>query len=321
MSADAPDAAVPAPDTPFRRLLVERGWQRYAMVEGRRISYAEAGAGRPVFLLHGLGGSAYDWRHSLAFLARRRFRAIAVELLGAGFSEKPADDDYSVQAQAERLAGLADALGIKRVSLVGNSLGGTVALAFAQAHPRRTQSLVLIDPACFRERLPFYLRLARIRLLPEVGIRLIPDRALVYAIMRGLYGDASKMESDAVDEYLAELRRPGRKSTLLEIIRHLLEDDPTHFERGIAAVKAPTLVLWGEKDRLLPVAHAARLAAAIAGAHLRVYPGVGHILNQEIHDRFNRLTSRFLRYVARRPATVAAKRRARAAFEAAAGRE
>lgn len=302
MTGPCPPAPDPhaASETPFRRRLRERGLQRFAELDGTRVSFAEAGEGPPVLLVHGLGGSAYDWRANLEPLARGGLRVLAVELLGAGLSDKPANGDYSVPGLAALLRQLADVLGLGRIGLVGNSLGGAVALAFAQAWPDRLRSLVVIDPACYREPLPYYLRLCRIRGLPHLGLSLLPDRPLVRGILHGLFGDPDHVTDADIDEYTAELRQPRRKEAMLATFDHLLFDDPAAFERGLRAIRVPTLILWGARDRLLPAEQAQRLNADIERSILRILPRAGHVPHQEFPDRVNRLLSRFLKFGARR---------------------
>jgi pimeloyl-ACP methyl ester carboxylesterase len=113
--------------TAFRTELAREGSLRDLEVDGRRTSVAEPGRGKPLVLLHGVGGSIYDWRHLLRPLSGDR-RVIAVDLLGAGESEKPEGEDYSVVAQARRVRAVLDRLGVERASFAGDSFGGGVAL-------------------------------------------------------------------------------------------------------------------------------------------------------------------------------------------------
>ena len=136
--------------TPFRDALFREGVLRDVVVDGRRTCVADLGEGPPLLLLHGLGGSLYDWRHLLQPLSKKH-RVIAPDLLGAGESEIPESEDYSLPAQARRLRGLLDHLGVGRADLIGSSYGGGIALRFAQDWPERTGRLVLINSICYPE--------------------------------------------------------------------------------------------------------------------------------------------------------------------------
>src|SRR5262249_4684552 len=127
-------ASVLDPDrrlTEFRQELFDEGALREVRVDSRRYCVLDIGRGPTLVLLHGLGGSLYDWRHLIRPLSVRH-RVIALDLLGSGESELPEGEDYSLAAQARRVRGVLDALGVRRATLVGNSYGGGIALRFIQ---------------------------------------------------------------------------------------------------------------------------------------------------------------------------------------------
>ncbi|MBI3272090.1 MAG: alpha/beta fold hydrolase [Planctomycetes bacterium] len=299
--APRPAEAFPDLDTPFRRSLRARGLQRFLELGGRRLAYAEAGEGPAMLLLHGLGGSAYDWRRNLHPLARRGFRVLAVDLLGAGLSDKPLDGDYSVSAQAGLLGELVKSLRLGRVVLVGNSYGGSIALAFAKAHPACTRALVLIDAFAYRDLIPSWLRLCRLRGLAGLALAVLPERPIVQGMLRWIYGRPELVRAEEIEEYSSELRQPRRKDALAASLDAVAFGASSHVVEGLAGLRVPSLVLWGERDPLLPMAHGRRLSAELKGARFEIVERCGHIPNQEAAAVVNRLVARFLLSLAPTP--------------------
>ncbi len=264
--------------TPYRESLAREGALREVAVDGYRYCVADLGAGAPVVLLHGLGGSIYDWRHMMEPLSRTH-RVVAIDLLGAGESDKPAGEDYSVAAQARRVKGLLDALGIPRATLVGNSYGGGVALRLAQDWPDRVERMALINSICYADRVPCYVKACRIP-GAEFLVYLIPLGKATRWVLRGSYGTVSRLTEAELDTYIAEIRAPGRRRSLVLTIRQVIPPDTREFEERLKAVKAPALLLWGTQDRTVPVELGRRLAKDLPDARL-VELDAGHVPNQE----------------------------------------
>ena len=118
-------------------------------IDGRRVHHVEAGKGEPVLLIHGWNGSTFDMRYTIPELAQH-YRVIAPDLLGYGYSARPADGDYSLRGQAEFIGRVMDQLGVARTTVLGHSMGGAIAMQFALLHPDRVDRLVLVDSATVR---------------------------------------------------------------------------------------------------------------------------------------------------------------------------
>jgi pimeloyl-ACP methyl ester carboxylesterase len=249
-------------------------------VDGRTYAVVDRGKGPALVLLHGLGGSIYDWRHLLEPLSRGR-RVVAIDFLGAGESDKPEAEDYSIGAQARRLRGILDALRIDRAVLMGNSYGGGVALRFAQDWPDRVDRLVLLNSVCTAEDMPCYVYAAR-NPWAECMAGLIPLGKLTRRVLRGTYRTVEKLKDEELDPYIAELRAPGRR------------------EAVVRTVKAPALLLWGVSDGTVPVGLGRRLPKDLPDARL-VELDAGHVPNQECPDEVLRRVREFLRQRARSP--------------------
>jgi len=264
--------------TPFRRRLAREGALRDLEVDGYRYAVADLGEGPPIVLLHGVGGSIYDWRHLIHPLSERH-RVVAVDLLGAGESDRPGEGDYTLAAQARRLRGILDALGIEKAVLVGNSYGGGVALRFAQDWPGRTDRLVLINSICYPDVLPRYVPWCR---LPgaDHAAELVPLGRLVQRALRGRGRTIGTLSEEELESYAAEVRLPGRRAAVVNWVRAVLREDPREFQARLGSVRAPALLIWGAADRTVPVELGRRLARELPEARL-VELDAGHIPNQE----------------------------------------
>jgi len=272
-------SAAPAPGgrlTPYRDGLAAAGALREADIYENRIVYADEGEGPVVVLLHGLGGSLYDWRGLSPLLVERGFRVIRPDLLGAGESAKPGDGDYSVVAQARRVRLLLQKLEVERAVLCGNSYGGAISLAFARDWPERVERMVLLDSVCFAQDVPIYARACGIPLVPEGIVSLLP----VEKTIRWILPSAKSMDDEAVRAYAAEVRAEGRREAIVETFRALLGKGASEWEASLRTVRTPTLVLWGKQDETLPLDHGKKLVETMPRATLSILDEAGHVPNQ-----------------------------------------
>jgi 2-hydroxymuconate-semialdehyde hydrolase len=277
--------------TPFRTELLREGSLRDVELDGRRYCVVERGSGPPLVLLHGLGGSIYDWRHLVRPLSESH-RVIAIDLLGAGESDMPEDADYSIAAQARRVKGLMDLLGAERASLVGNSYGGGIALRFAQDWPERVEKLVLINSICYAEEVPAYVTLSKAP-CAECVAETLPLGKMTRWVLRNSYRTVEKLSEAELDTYIQELRAPGRRAAIIRIIRAVVPPDTTEFVARLRSIRAPSLLLWGTADQTVPVTLGRRLATDLPNARL-VELDAGHVPNQERPEEVLRLIREFL---------------------------
>lgn len=278
--------------TPFRQELFEAGKLRDLRVDGHSYAVAVAGRGKPIVLLHGLGGSIYDWRHLLDPLARTR-RVIAPDFLGAGESDKPGDEDYSVAAQARRLRGILDRLSVKKATLVGNSYGGGVALRFAQDWPERVDRLVLINSICYADQIPCYVSLAGLP-CAETLVGAVPLGKTTRWVIRGSYSTVARLSDAEIDTYIEEIRAEGRRAAIVRTLRHAVPSDTREFEARLKSIRAPALLVWGKDDTTVPVELGRRLEKDLPDARL-VELEAGHVPNQEKPAEVLRLINGFLK--------------------------
>jgi len=263
---------------------------RYVRVDGARIRYIDAGRGPPVVLLHGLGASMYAWRKNLGAMAAAGFRVIAFDNRGFGLSDKPAVP-YDNAAYARLAIALLDSLGISDVVLVGHSMGGAIAAEVAIEYPQRVRGLVLIGSAGLGAREPLLFRVAR---WPVLGPAVLAfrGRGFTARLLKATYFDPSKVTESDVDQYYAPVAQPAYGRALRAVLRQFHFDG---LEGRLDKIEAPTVVLWGEEDRWVPLGLGRALAAGITRSAFVSVPHAGHSVQEEAPDEVNHLVIRFLK--------------------------
>ncbi|WP_437514882.1 alpha/beta fold hydrolase [Sorangium sp. So ce1099] len=261
------------------------------VANGVRTNYHDLGQGRPVVFIHGSGPgvSAWaNWRLVLPSLATQ-FRVIAPDMVGFGFTDRPADIQYGMDVWVGQLLGLMDELDLPQVDLVGNSFGGALALAATIRHPRRVRRLVLMGSVG-----------VRFELTP--GLDAVWGYTPSLEAMRKLL-DLFTYDRKLVGDELTQMRyqatiRPGFQeafSAMFPAPRQRWIDAMASSEDDIRAIPHQALVLHGREDRVIPLQNSLRLASLIARSQLHVLGQCGHWTQIEHADRFVRLMADFLR--------------------------
>ena len=239
--------------------------------------------GVPLVLVHGTSASLHTWEGWVAALRAQR-RVITFDLPGFGltgpFTGRYAAWNYSGDELARFVLELLDALKVERFAIGGNSLGGEVAWRVASLAPQRVQRLVLVDAAGYElrsESVPVGFRLASVPGINRLFEWLLP-RGMVEASVREVYGDPSRVTPALVDRYFETTLREGNREALTQ---RLAQRTPGRHVELLARIQAPTLILWGGQDRLIPPVAATRLHEAIAHSTVQVFPGLGHVPQEE----------------------------------------
>ncbi|MGW2340448.1 alpha/beta fold hydrolase [Streptomyces sp. NPDC001661] len=271
----------------------------FATVHGYRRAYRIAGEGPAVLLIHGVGASCAHWEDCIDTLARRH-TVIAPDLLGHGHSAKPRAD-YSVAAYANGLRDLLGVLGIDRVTLVGHSFGGGVAMQFAYQFPERVDRLVLISTGGVGPQVTPILRAAT---LPGAGLALgllkaAGARLPVTAAVRALQFLDTGLGVDAPDlvNVIDALPDQNSREAFTRTLRAVVDwrgQVVTMLDRCYLARGVPTLLVWGDRDSVLPVAHAYTAHEAMPGSRLEIFAGAGHFPHHTEPVRFVRLLEEFI---------------------------
>jgi pimeloyl-ACP methyl ester carboxylesterase len=254
------------------------------------------GSGPDIVCLHGLGDSSVTWRKLEAPLRAAGYRVTLIDALGAGSSDKPERGPYDLDAQVRRLGRALDHLGIRRTTLLGNSLGGSVALRFAMLHPHRVRALALISPAAYPDGGWTAGWLYRV---PDLGTLLswLPPRAIAELALQMNFGDPSKITTEDLDVYTEEAARPGVLAAFVALQRQVMPtaEEVAAWTAAYPTLDLPVLVLWGTRDKILAPALGDRLCRELPRARLLSLPGVGHAAQLEAPDDVLREVVAFLR--------------------------
>ena len=251
---------------------------QFVNVAGLRLHVRDTGAtDAPVLiLLHGFGASLHTWEPWAQALSLD-FRVIRFDLAGAGLTGADPTGDYSDERSVQIIAALMEQRGIPHATLIGHSMGGRMAWRFAAAQPRRVDKLVLIAPDGFASAGFEYGKAPEVTLAVK-AMRYALPKALVRASLAPAYADPAKMTDDIVTRYHDMLLAPQVRPALIARMQQLVLRDPVPMLQDIAA---QTLLLWGEKDALIPPAHAQDYVHNMRHAKLVLLPGVGHLPHEE----------------------------------------
>ena len=229
-----------------------------------------------VLMLHGFGASLHTWEAWAQALVPRH-RVIRFDLPAAGLTGADPSGDYSDERSIQLIAALMDRLGVARASVVGHSMGGRIAWRFAAAQPQRVHRLVLVAPDGFASPGFEYGKAPEVGPMVELMRHVLP-RVLVTMSLQPAYADPAQMTGERATRYHELLRAPGVRDGLIERMRQLVLRDPVPILQTIAA---PTLLLWGERDAMVPAANAQDYLRVMPRARLLLLPAVGHIPQEE----------------------------------------
>ncbi len=268
------------------------------MIHGRPVSYAEAGEGPVLLLIHGMAGNLENWQEVIEPLARHH-TVIAPDLPGHGGSA-PGGGDYSLGALAAGLRDLLVALGHERATLVGHSLGGGIAMQFAYQFPEATERLVLVSSGGLGPEVSPILRAAA---LPGADLFIATTSRASQraggAIGRGLGAIGLRPNADVAEvaRGYASLADPDRRAAFLATVRSVIGTGGQRVHAGdrlYLAEGLPVLIIWGERDSIIPAHHGEDAHEAIPGSRLEIFDGVGHLPQLEAPARFVHVLEQFL---------------------------
>jgi pimeloyl-ACP methyl ester carboxylesterase len=270
---------------------------KYVDVGGFNLRYVVKGAGQSVLLIHGLSGYLETWIYNIGALSRH-FTVYALDLPGHGLSEGPVAN-YTLDCCTHRIAvGFMAALRIERASLVGHSLGGLVCLSVAIQFPQQVDKLVLVDSAGLSKEAPLIYRLAALPVLGDIGLRFTIKPLIKAGMEKGFY-NPDIITDEMVNLSYKYWRAPKFKRALANLLRHNVSIDGLHPEVVVTdklhLVKAPTLLIHGVHDQVIPVEYARLACKLIPNVKCEVIDGCGHCPHIEKAAQFNDLVVAFLR--------------------------
>ena len=275
-------------------------YEHVAILNGQECSYLDTGEGPALLFIHGLTGSSRNWGKVVDLLDADNHRVLAPDLHGHGASAKPMGD-YSLSAHAASLRDLLDQLGIDRVTLVGHSLGGGIAMQFCYLFPDRVEGLVLVASGGFGRSVSPLLRSATLPgaewVLPLIASRWVRDRG--EALGRGLGKLGWKPSKDVTEAWrgFTSLSDADARRAFLATTRSVIDpggQTVSAFDHLPMTLDVPTLVIWGTRDRLIPPGHAAAAHEAIPGSKVVLFEGAGHYPQLDQPERFAEVLDKFM---------------------------
>jgi len=272
---------------------------RHVSLHGHDVGYRMAGQGPAIVLIHGMAGSSLTWREVMPLLARS-YTVIAPDLLGHGESAKPVGD-YSLGAHASGLRDLiVGALGIEKATLVGQSLGGGVAMQLAYQHPEMCERLVVVGSGGLGREVSWTLRLLTLPgaeyLLPVLFpsfLRAPGDRLGKFFRARGI---RAPHVSEMWSAY-ASLTETENRRAFVRTLRAVIDPGGqavSALDRLYLAAAVPTLIVWGALDGIIPVEHARAAHALLPGSRLEIFEGAGHFVHVEQPLKFAAVLANFI---------------------------
>lgn len=271
---------------------------RFIDIDGARVRIREEGqpTAPPVVLIHGFTHSLETWNGWTTRL-QDEYRVIRYDLLGHGLTGPDPKERYSPKERAAFLGNVLNALEIENAAIAGNSLGGLAAWRFASSNSERVNALILISPGAYPlngvgdepVEIPAATK-AYLITAPDAGVR---------ASAEIIYADDSKITEDRLTTMRDMIRREGNGNALIKSLENFTLPDPTE---ALSKIAAPTLIIWGEDDILIPLEQGLKIERAIPNARLITYPGVGHAAQEEAPQQTVADAIEFLRQIT--PATA-----------------
>jgi pimeloyl-ACP methyl ester carboxylesterase len=247
-------------------------------VDGMRIHYKDTGPqDAPVLLfLHGFGSSLQTWDVWAGSL-EQKYRVIRLDLPGFGLTGPSPSNDYSELNDVNTLTQFVDKLGVSDLSVIGHSMGGKIAWTFAAAHSDRVKALVLMAPDGFPQ--PEAIGTKPYAMPAIMGLmKFCLPRYFVRKSIEPAFADTNALDDKMVSRYHDMLRAPGVRAAILERGNQTIYTDPVP---RLKKIKAPTLLLWGEEDKMIPSSNATSYAGVLAQSKTVFIPKLGHLLHEE----------------------------------------
>ena len=294
---------------------------KQVVIHGREVAYRFEGSGPLVVLVHGMAGSAATWDHVFPALADR-FAVLALDLPGHGASAKPADGDYSLGSFASVVRDLMMTLGLERGTVVGQSLGGGVAMQFAYQFPSRCERLVLVGSGGLGRDVSPLLRALAFPgvefVYPVIFAPVLRDagRSVLGGLRR--IGLRPSAYVDQLWQGYESLTEPETRAAFARTLRSVVDmtgQRVSAHDRLPLARDIPTLIVWGADDAIIPSTHAADAAATLPNSRVVIFEQVGHFPHCEDPDRFVRVLTDFIE--SSEPARITDERFARAVADSA----
>ena len=247
-------------------------------VDGLKVHYKETGpqAAPALLLMHGFGSSLQAW-DDWSLKLEQKYRVIRLDLPGFGLTGASPANDYSEEKDLAILTHFADKLGLEKFSIIGHSMGGKMAWTLAATQPERVQALVLMAPDGFPEAKDIGTKPYEVPAVMGL-IKYFLPKYLVRKSIEPAFAEADALSDARVNRYYDMLRAPGVRAAILERSNQTIYTDPVP---RLKAIKAPTLLIWGEQDQMIPSTNAKSYANVLSNSTTVLVPKLGHLLQEE----------------------------------------
>tara|TARA_R100000687_G_scaffold60531_1_gene48881 strand:- start:469 stop:1308 length:840 start_codon:yes stop_codon:yes gene_type:complete len=264
---------------------------KYAkLANGRTIHYLDQGSGPVVVFLHGSGSGASghsNFKFNYPFLAENGYRVIVPDLIGYGYSDKPEDVDYHIDFFVECVKQTLDVIGVDKVTLIGNSLGGAIAIRYALTYPDQVEKLNLMAPGGIEDQ-PSYFTMPGMQIMKEVFTGGQNKDSLEQFIRRGLVYDESVVDEQLVNERWGIFQQQNTQVITSMVVPNM--------EDQLGELRCPIIAFWGANENMMPETGIAKLTKKCKNIRLTIVSECGHWVMVEHKDLFNRMTLDFLQH-------------------------
>lgn len=265
------------------------GKHNFKTIFGHKVYYTQQGKGDHVLLIHGIGASHYVWRYITPKLAENN-TVTAVDLVGFGLSDKPETFKYDLDSQCDMIIELIKELGIQKTAIIGSSMGGAIALRLAQIKPELFDKVIVLSPAA-DPRITFF-DLNRIAFLSPMVRPLVTER-FIKQIMKRIYSEKKNITQESIRIYTEPYL--NNKDAIHSFVKSFsLLRDPRIFEQ-LEAIQNPVLILWGQRDRIIPYKFAQKIQKKIPNSYMDIHETGGHHLQEDDPDWVLARISHFLK--------------------------
>jgi pimeloyl-ACP methyl ester carboxylesterase len=282
------------PTLPSGTVPQPKGYDKFITINNIRYHYTEyPGSGQPVVLLHGFASSTYTWEAVAPILNRQGYHVWALDMKGFGWSDKPVDARYDVVSLMEDVNGWMEALGLSRTVFVGNSLGGAIAVLLSRQYPQRTDKLVLIDAGGYPMKTPTAIKMAH---WPLAGLnaKLFFGPWMIRRNLRQVLYDPDKVTEEKIAAYYDRMCTENALATQIKTARAIDFSGENPVPDAARGNPTETLIIWGEKDRWIPLEIGYRFKKDMLNATLHVIAECGHIPQEEKPEETARLILDFI---------------------------
>lgn len=265
---------------------------KFVELDGHKTHYLEKGEGEPLILIHGFFYDSYMWQENMDTLAKH-FKVYALDLWGSGYSTRQ-PLDYGYPLFARQLLLFMNALGIRKASLAGQSMGGGTAMQFCLHHRERVDRIILVNAAGLPNPLPPLAKFFNLPLIGEFFAGLKTNAIRKKGLSEVFIHKAELITDDYFENVTRAQKIAGSIRAGLQVTRKQFFDKLSDTIERLGKMSVPILIVWGREDKSIPVVRAYDMHRMLPGSRLEVFDEAGHVSNFECADRFNRLAFEFL---------------------------